>query len=323
LAPHVIHVARAVREKQTLMSKLDAPEPDPSVIGKFAKPPFVRLPDPLRIFVDRVHRLRVLAPGHHLESYLRFLTDLSEAQYRIQDDLPEPDMPAAEAVARAKAHDMPPLDRSHFTPDAALDATLERLLSLCATLTMPASARAALERVTAADAGRRQEMIHAVLADAIPVEAVAEHVFVTAALQVHFARLASRLDGKALVPVGDGACPACGSPPTASLIVGWREAEGARFCSCSLCATLWYDIRAKCMVCGSNKDIGYQEIAGGDGLVKAETCGSCHGYVKVMQQRKEPAMDPVADDVASLALDILVRDLGFNRGAVNPYLLGY
>ncbi len=305
------------------MSKLSSPEPDPSVIGKIMKPPFARLPDPLRIFVERVQRLRALAVGHDLGPYLRFLADLSEVQYRIQDDLPEPEMPGADVVARAIEHKMPPLDRGHFTVDAALDVTLDRLLSLSATLDMPASARAALDRVTAADSGARHVMLHAVLADAIPVETMAEHVFVTAALQVHFARLASRLDEKALVTVGDGACPACGSPPTASLIVGWPEAEGVRYCSCSLCATLWNYLRVKCAVCGSNKDVAYQEIDGESGNIKAETCGACHGYVKVMHQRNEPSIDPVADDIGSLALDILVRDLGFSRGAVNPYLLGY
>jgi formate dehydrogenase maturation protein FdhE len=37
----------------------------------------------------------------------------------------------------------------------------------------------------------------------------------------------------------------------------------------------------------------------------------------------DPDADPVADDVASLGLDLLVRETGFRRGAVNPFLLGY
>ena len=31
----------------------------------------------------------------------------------------------------------------------------------------------------------------------------------------------------------------------------------------------------------------------------------------------------IADDVASLGLDLLVRDLDFRRGNFNPFLLGY
>ena len=58
-------------------------------------------------------------------------------------------------------------------------------------------------------------------------------------------------------------------------------------------------------------------------LVRAETCDTCRGYVKILQQQENPALDPVADDVATLALDLLLRDLGYRRGAVDPFLLGY
>ena len=57
--------------------------------------------------------------------------------------------------------------------------------------------------------------------------------------------------------------------------------------------------------------------------MKAETCESCRGYVKIMHQHKDPALDPVADDVATLGLDLLVREAGYRRGGVNPFLLGY
>ena len=166
-------------------------------------------------------------------------------------------------------------------------------------------------------------MVRAVLADAIPMEALAEHVYVAAALQVHFARLAARLDPARLVPVGDGACPACGGPPATSLLVGWPGSHGARFCACWLCGTMWNYVRIKCVLCGSTEGVAYKEVEGGPGTVKAETCEKCRGYVKILNQQKEPEVDPVADDVASLALDLLVREAGFSRGAVNPFLIGY
>jgi FdhE protein len=146
---------------------------------------------------------------------------------------------------------------------------------------------------------------------------------VAAALQVHFARLAARLDAARLAPVGDGACPACGGPPAASLLVRWLGSHGARFCACGLCGTMWNYVRIKCVLCGSTKGIAYQEVEGGPGTVKAETCDSCRGYVKILNQQNDPDVDPIADDVASLALDLLVREGGFRRGAVNPFLIGY
>jgi FdhE protein len=157
----------------------------------------------------------------------------------------------------------------------------------------------------------------------IPVETLAEHVFVAAALQVRFARLATQLNAEALVPVAQGACPACGGPPVSSMVVGWSGALNTRFCACSLCGTLWNYPRVKCALCGATEAISYQEIAGGAGTVKAETCGSCRSYLKVLQQHSNPSVDPVADDVATLALDILVRQSGYQRGAMNPFMLGY
>jgi FdhE protein len=55
---------------------------------------------------------------------------------------------------------------------------------------------------------------------------------------------------------------------------------------------------------------------------RAKTCEQCHCYVKIMQQAAKPALDPVADDAATLALDLLVREAGYRRSAVNPCLLG-
>jgi FdhE protein len=107
------------------------------------------------------------------------------------------------------------------------------------------------------------------------------------------------------------------------MVVGWNGAHGTRFCSCSLCGTLWNYVRAKCTLCGSTEEISFQAIEAGPETVKAETCSSCHGYVKILYQDKMPAADPIADDVATLGLDLLVRELNFRRGGVNPFLIGY
>jgi FdhE protein len=298
-------------------------QPDPSVVGNIPKPPFVQLPDPLQVFTKRAERLRTLAQGHDLGGYLRFIADLTDAQIRIQADLAEPMMPPADTTARASKHAMPPLDRNTFESDAACEATLERLISLLDAIEMPPPAREALVKLRTADTAARTIMIRNVLADSIPIEALAEYVFVAAALQVHFARLAQRLDKDKLVPVGDGACPACGAPPVSSVIVGWPSVAGARFCSCSTCGTLWNHVRASCTVCGSTAKIRFEEVEGQGGTVKAECCESCGSYVKVMYQQQDPMLDPVADDVASLGLDLLLRETGLRRGGFNPFLLGY
>lgn len=275
------------------------------------------------MFARRAARFRSLAARHDLAAYLDFLAGLAEVQASLGDKLPPPEPLDAGQLERAVRHAMPPLDRAGFIAGAEVQALIERLAMAAAAIEMPAEAAAALGRVAGAGAGERTKMVANVLADAIPFEAVAEHGFVAAALQVHFARLAAGLDPKPLKPVGDGVCPVCGGAPSASLVVGRISPEGSRFCSCSLCGTLWNYVRAKCCLCGTTKDISLREIAGGDGTIKAETCGSCRGYVKVLYQQKKPQLDPIADDVASLGLDLLMREAGFRRGAVNPFLMGY
>lgn len=305
------------------MSKVGTPRHDAVPIGEIAEPPFARLADPSTLFQARAERFQALSTQHELAPFLLFLAGISSCQHQLQDGLPDVDLPAAEERERAREHAMPPLDRGRFTADAAFDATLGRLLQLAETVGMPDTARAALGRVIAADAAARIAMARAVLANEIPVADFADHVFVAAALQVHYARLASRLEAKRLVPVGDGACPACGGAPVSSVVVDWPGAHNSRFCVCSLCATQSHYVRVKCTLCGSTKGISYREVEGSGGTIWAETCESCHGYVKILHQQKNVALDPVADDVASLGLDLLLRESEYRRGSVNLFLLGY
>jgi FdhE protein len=305
------------------MSNVGTPQHDAVPIGEIAQPPFARLPDPSTLFQARAERFEALAARHELAPFLRFLAGVSSCQHQLQDGLPDVDLPAEDERARAREHAMPALDRGRFTADAAFDATFGRLLQLAEGVEMPEPTRAALGRVIAADAAARIGMARAVLANEIPVADFADHVFVAAALQVHYARLASGLEAKRLVPVGDGACPVCGGAPVSSMVVDWPGARNSRFCACSLCATQWHYVRVKCTLCGSTKGISYREVEGGGGTIWAETCESCHGYVKILHQQKNVALDPVADDVASLGLDLLLRESEYRRGSVNLFLLGY
>lgn len=305
------------------MSDTSSLQPDPSMIGGVPKAPFVRLPDPAALFVRRAARFRVLARAGNLAPYLEFLGQVADAQNAVLPLLAEPGLPAPDVIAQAREFDMPPLDRNAFKPDVVVRDTCRRLFETLASAHKPAEAEAALSRLRRADDHALDAMIANVLTDSIPAEAVAEHVYVAAALQVHFSRVASRLNGEALVPVGVGLCPVCGGRPVASMIVGWQGAEGVRYAVCAHCATLWNEVRIKCLACGSTKGVGYQELDGGDGVVKAETCDECGSYVKVFYEHKNTAIDPVADDVGSLGLDQLLSESVYRRAGLNPYLAGF
>ncbi|WP_201829239.1 formate dehydrogenase accessory protein FdhE [Microvirga zambiensis] len=296
--------------------------PNPASIGRIPAPPFARLPDPRRLFEARRERLEFLAQTSALAPYLRFIAGIAAGQNAIQDELPEPQLPPADEIDRAREFGMPPLDRNRIELDDILSETLSRLFDAVRPLAKPDEAQAALDRVSAAEPAQMRDFVRSVLADEIPADALAEHVYVAAGLQVHFARLAAKLDKDRLPRIGDGTCPCCGGPPTSSLVVGWMEAEGTRYCSCSLCGTLWNVVRVKCVLCSSGKGIGYKEIEGGPGTIKAECCDNCRAYVKIFYQQKDMALDPVADDIASLGLDLLLKDSEYRRGSFNPFLLG-
>jgi FdhE protein len=305
------------------MSDTHTVQPDPSMIGGIKTAPFVRLPEPDEVFARRAARMRDLAPTGVLGPYLDFLATIAQAQAAIVSTTPDPEPPSALVLDRARQHAMPPLDRTAFAPDEAMRAEARALFEALVDTPKPEPAQAALARVLAADDARLDRILADVLTDAVPAEALAEHIYAAAALQVHFTRLAAKLDAEALAPVGVGVCPCCGGPPAVSMVVGWYGAEGARYAACALCSTLWNEVRVKCLACGSTEGVGLQGIEGQDATVKAETCDVCHSYLKVLYLDKDTTIEPIADDVASLGLDQLLGEGDYRRAGANPFLTGY
>ena len=301
-----------------------APEPDPSAIGGVPRPPFAILPaDPAALLQRRAARFAALASSERLGPYLSFLAALSGAMAELARRLPPPPPPAAEVLARARGAAMPPLDRAARAEDPPLDATLDGLVVLAAAIDMPPEARLALDAVAEAGAEDRRWLLGNILAGSVPPESIAPHLFAAAAVQVHLARLAGALEAEGLVPLGPGLCPACGGRPVTSSVVSTPAIDNIRYATCGTCATQWNEVRVKCLCCGSTKGISYRSVETTEATVKAEICRECDAWVKILYQVKNPALDPVADDVGSLGLDLLMRDQPFRRGGFNPFLAGY
>ena len=299
----------------------ETPRPRPAPRGElhtqFAVPP-----DPATLFGCRADRFAARAEAHELAPYLRFMAGIAQVQAALLPALPPLTPVTAADAARAAEHGMPPIARARLAADPALIDTIARFLAEAAAVPMPEPAAAALARLRADPAAQRLHLANA-LEDAVAADAVAEHVFIAAALQLHAARLAAELPADLLKPVGTGVCPACGGAPVASVLVDRPGAHHARYCVCATCATQWNMVRVTCVLCGGTEGIAYQHIEGRDDGIAAETCNACHGYVKLLSQAEHPELDPVADDVASLGLDLKLQDAGWRRGAVNPFLTGY
>ncbi|MFT3972845.1 MAG: formate dehydrogenase accessory protein FdhE [Amaricoccus sp.] len=99
-------------------------------------------------------------------------------------------------------------------------------------------------------------------------------------------------------------------------------AEGARYAACATCCTLWNEVRIKCLACGSTKGIGYRAL-GDAAVIKAEVCDECHGWTKILYATRDTALEPIADDVASLGLDAAMAGSDWRRAGFNPFLIGF
>ena len=78
-------------------------------------------------------------------------------------------------------------------------------------------------------------------------------------------------------------------------------------------------VRIKCSSCGSTEGINFYTLEGSTGAVKAESCDACNSYLKLLYLEKDPRMEAMADDLATLALDMLMAKEGKTRGGPNLF----
>ena len=281
----------------------------------------VLLPTPSALFADRAARFAVLADGHSLGDWLRFLGQLTAAQHTASLSLSGLQAPDAATLERARVHGMPPLTASALPRPPVWRDVLRQLVLAVAPIA-PQVARPVLDALLGADDARLEELADALLAGVPQTEDAGALCFVAAALQVVFTALASQLDVRQLKGVdAHGVCPVCGSLAVCSIVRTAPTVNNLRYLHCALCNTEWNLSRATCTTCNTDKGVALQELEGSNGAVRAETCDSCKSYLKMVYQEKDPYVDPVADDLATLALDILVDEAGYTRSGPNLFLL--
>jgi FdhE protein len=160
---------------------------------------------------------------------------------------------------------------------------------------------------------------------------------IAAALQLHWTRLVlhtqAEYGGDRLAPFGRVddplVCPCCGCRPTASVTRIGAEGSGWRYLACSLCSTEWHYVRIKCTHCEGTQGISFQSLLGqddgddeaGESAVEVECCDPCRHYLKIVHMARDPHVEPMADDLASLTLDMLISEAGYQRHGVNLMLL--
>lgn len=108
-----------------------------------------------------------------------------------------------------------------------------------------------------------------------------------------------------------GYCPICGSKPHLSLL---KDTEGKRFLLCSFCGYQWRIDRMTCPFCMNSKpDSFYYFFGEGEEAYRIDTCDQCKNYIKTIDTRKVDLIDPVLEDLATLHLDLLATQKGYQR----------
>ncbi len=261
------------------------------------------------LFSRRAERLRTLAQGHSLGDFLGFCGRLSAAQAVAAGQVTMGEDGCEKPCVR-------PLDASAPQSHEWMQG-LRTIIGELASTSMPVPAREGLGRLASLPQEDVMEFSRRILRGDFAGLDLAAVPFAAAALQVYFAACAVRISPSTVEPLTEPGCPLCGSPPVAGLVLG---DEKLRYLVCALCGSQWYFTRLKCAHCASTAGISYFSLEGNSDGVKAEVCEACRRYLKLFYLEQRPAAEPVADDLATFAIDLLVCEKGYCKSGINLFL---
>jgi len=309
--------------------------------------PPLRWPARSTHFAERAMRLRQLANGHAMADFLVFMARLADAQQAALARLGREGgvaVPDAAAIDEASRAGRPPLAAAEGPRDRAWHAVLREVVAAMRPHVGAGPAADALARLAAADEIFLERQADALLTGVMAGLDLAAAPIVAAALQVLWTHQAIEIGNAArpgaTQPIGliddTGVCPCCGTRPVASITRSGGDTTGQRYLHCALCGTEWHVPRGRCTHCGeaSATKVAYQALDRSDvvddedvaaraakAVIQAETCDACGHYLKIVHGDRDAMAEPVADDLASITLDLLVAETGKERHGVNLMLL--
>ena len=276
--------------------------------------PAVLFANPKNLYQRRAKRLRDLAQNHPLSDYLLFAADIVESQLSTLEKNPLPPQQFEQL------NDIEPLNAKTFKRNHIWREYLTEILDEIKPKANEQVA-ATIEFLEKASSAELEEMANKLLAQEFNLVSSDKAVFIWAALSLYWLQAAQQIPHNSQVENAENLhhCPVCGSLPVTS-IVQIGTSQGLRYLHCNLCESEWNLVRAQCTNCNSHDKLEMWSLDEELALVRAETCGSCESYLKIMFQEKDPHVEPVADDLASIFLDIEMEEKGFARSGLNPFV---
>ncbi len=286
--------------------------------GSFYSPPLLYA-NPKNLYARRAKRLRQLAENNPFGDYLEFVANLVEVQLDLLESQPIAKI-SQDLTAYLEANQgIKPLDAKTWKRSAEwrelLLALIEKFKPYAKEGILPT-----LEWLEKASSSELEALADSLLAERYEEVGADKAVFLWAALSLYWTQLTQQLPRNTKTEIGERhTCPVCDSAPVAS-VVHFGETQGLRYLHCSLCESEWNVVRAKCTNCDQSGKLDYWSLDSMDAAVKAESCGDCESYLKVMYQEKDPHVEPIADDLGTLFLDAEMEQKGLARSAINPFL---
>ncbi|WP_445373548.1 formate dehydrogenase accessory protein FdhE [Photorhabdus tasmaniensis] len=271
------------------------------------------------LYQRRAERLQQLAEDNPFADYLNFAAEVAQAQQKVLHDNPLK-IEIVRILEKSAAEGKPPLDCKTFPRTKHWQKLFHSLIAELLP-DAPEHVSVALDNLGKASEQELEQMADALLKNEFSKVSPEKSLFIWAALSLYWAQMANQIPGKARAEYGEHRqfCPVCSSIPVAS-VVQIGTTNGLRYLHCSLCESEWHMVRVKCSNCEQTRDLNYWSLKSEQAAVKAESCGDCGSYLKILYQEKDPKVEAIADDLASLILDAKMEEEGFARSSINPFL---
>lgn len=295
------------------------PQEEITQVASSFQQPELLFANPKNLYSRRAKRLRELAKENPFSEYLEFAANLVDIQLELLASKPIADYSEKITACVEFTQGDKPLSSKNFQRSDEwrnlLFAIIEKFKPYA-----NETIHATLEWLEKASASELENLADKLLSGDYELVSADKAVFIWSALSLYWVQLTQQLPRNSRAEVGHKHfCPVCNSAPVTS-VIHFGEAQGLRYLHCSLCESEWHVVRSKCTNCDETGKLDYWSLDSMEAAVKAESCGDCHSYLKVLYQDKDFNVEPVADDLATLFLDFEMEQKGLSRSGINPFL---
>ncbi|WP_455480520.1 formate dehydrogenase accessory protein FdhE domain-containing protein [Bartonella sp. B12(2025)] len=284
--------------------------------------PFVILPDKKTLFAKRAQRFAYLVNRAQNanrildKESLLFFAHFCNAQQQSTEKFKDFAVP----LSRFGAPSTPPFDRSKLLILGLYESIVGDFLKRLSTQEFSVTRHEALS-CTQQKKDQWRLWGHNLLNQILPQQQLAEHIFITGALQIIYSLAASQLDAQSLTPQQHNLCPACSGTHSASLLINWKSHKVIKVCSCLYCGTLWHTPHTQCTFCETTQNVSSHIPENIPNGILFETCTACGSYCKQFNQHQNPALNVFADDISTSTPDFLHKASShFKYKIFNPFL---